>query len=213
MKYDAIFLDCDGVIFDSNDLKIKAFEKIANHLDSSIVSNFLNYTRKHFGSKTREEFFQYLLTLSNASNNKDHDEELSVMRENYGSICLELYMRANFTPNLNEFLDKHKSSDLYVVSASDQNELRSVFKARNIDDHFVEIYGNKNKKVEILKSLLSKYQRKETVMIGDSYGDMEAAELNNIPFIFMKTFSIASENEIEEMNLNSIKTILDLSEI
>ena len=54
MKYDLIILDCDGVIFNSNLLKIEAFKVSLEDFDNKAVLSFIEYLKKNFGSGSSE---------------------------------------------------------------------------------------------------------------------------------------------------------------
>ena len=85
-----------------------------------------------------------------------------------------------------EFLKKYFNQfDFAIVSGSDQKELRAVCKGRGIDSFFKMILGSPIEKKDNIATLLSdfKWDRNESLYIGDSNNDLEAAKANNIDFI------------------------------
>ena len=64
-KYDVYIFDCDGVIFNSNQLKIKAMKNSleANFSDSHLIKQCLNYFQLNFG-KSRFHHIEHFLKIS-----------------------------------------------------------------------------------------------------------------------------------------------------
>ncbi|WP_282776968.1 HAD family hydrolase [Phaeodactylibacter xiamenensis] len=79
----------------------------------------------------------------------------------------------------------HNSYRMHIVSGSDQNELRYICKELGISNYFLSIHGSPTPKTALVKNLLEKhdYSLDETVLIGDSINDYEAASTNNVLFI------------------------------
>jgi len=80
--------------------------------------------------------------------------------------------------------DNHKKYNLHVVSGSDGEELRYLCKALKIDDCFLSINGSPTHKNELVKNVLAanQYSANETILIGDSVNDYDAAEANGLNF-------------------------------
>ena len=49
-KYEIIILDCDGVIFDSNHLKLDAFRDALSKFHKDTVDDFIKYFKNNFGT-------------------------------------------------------------------------------------------------------------------------------------------------------------------
>ena len=48
-KYEIVIFDCDGVIFDTNNLKINAFKTSPSNFSDHHINEFLAYFAKNFG--------------------------------------------------------------------------------------------------------------------------------------------------------------------
>ena len=48
-KYKVLIFDCDGVIFDTTNLKLMAFQKVLKEYDEKHIKQFTNYFRSNFG--------------------------------------------------------------------------------------------------------------------------------------------------------------------
>ena len=115
--YDVIILDCDGVIFDSNSLKIDAFRRVLSQYSTRIVEDFINYFKNNFGTSRYslvKVFIEYFL--------KEEFDEIKYndILKRYGQECVGLYKDAEFTDHLIEFLDKYKYKN--YLSRKERNE-------------------------------------------------------------------------------------------
>jgi HAD superfamily hydrolase (TIGR01549 family) len=204
-NYKTIILDCDGVIFDSNNLKIDAFRDALNEFDVVIVDAFIKYFKNNFGTSR----YHLLRVFIEVFLKQDFDEKVyRDMLARYGQNCVILYDKSELTKYLLKFLNKYSDKNIFVASGSDQEELRVVFKNRNLDKYFVGIFGSPTKKSELVKNIVSK--NKNTVMIGDAKSDMLSAQNNKIDFIFMSEYSTNSDMK-KDSSLNSIRNLGDLT--
>jgi len=203
-NYDTVILDCDGVIFDSNYLKMDAFRDALNRYDQEIVEDFINYFKNNFGTSRyhlAKVFIKDFLKI-------EFSEKLyKNILDQYSKNCVLLYKKSDFTKNLLEFILEYKDKKLFVASGSAQDELREVFKNRDLRKYFIEIFGSPNKKSEIVKEIVDIYPN--SIMIGDAKSDMLASQENSIDFIFMKDYS-TNVNMKKDNTLRSINNLGDL---
>lgn len=203
-KYETIILDCDGVIFDSNTLKLDAFRDALSGFDKKIVDEFIEYFKNNFGTSRyhlARVFIEQFLK-------QEFDENLyKEILKKYSQNCIVLYERSNITESFLDFVETYKNKKLFIASGSDQEELREVFKNRDLDKYFVDIFGSPTKKSEIVRNIVAK--NSNVIMIGDAKSDMLAANDNEIDFIFMNDYSVSEEMK-EDKSLKSIKNLGDL---
>lgn len=198
--YDIYIFDCDGVILDSNQLKVEAmrqalFECIGAH---EKINECLDYFKRNFGTSRFNHiniFINDILTLSVSERKKAYDELLSC----YSVRCKQLYLKAELTPGILEFV-QGLSGKKYIASGSEQNELREVFKDRGLDLHFEKILGSPEAKVNLVANILSDTCF-NAVMFGDAISDMKAALDNSIDFIAYLPYSnVRDELVLESRN-------------
>ena len=203
-KYETIILDCDGVIFDSNYLKLDAFRDALGEFNQNIVDEFIGYFKNNFGTSRYylvEVFIKDFLK-------QDFDKKLyQEILTKYSQNCVILYEKSEITKNFLNFIKIYEDKKLFVASGSDQEELRIVFRTRGLEKYFVSIFGSPAKKSDIVKDIVS--INKNAVMIGDAKSDMKAAEDSKIDFVFMGEYSTSNEMK-EDINLNSINNLGDL---
>lgn len=187
-EFDVYVFDCDGVIFDSNELKINAMESALTALSFNRyqIEHCIDYFSKNFG-KSRfhhvDLFFSEYLSYSG-----NVDVLKTKLLNNFSMCCQTLYQTAEITPGFIEFIESLDGSK-YVASGSAQDELREVFKKRGIYKYFKDVLGSPTPKQKLLSDILSIERNKKVVMIGDAISDLEAAEQNNCQFIAYTPYS------------------------
>lgn len=188
-EYDIYIFDCDGVILDSNQLKIDAMERTLCTLafDKLRINQCINYFRNNFG-KSRFHHVEVFLNNYLTIEPEDNEEIKLQVLELFSKQCKELYIKADITPGFINFL---KSLDglKYIASGSEQYELRQVFEERGLDRYFVDIFGSPVSKEENIKSILGSVNNSNALMFGDAMSDFEAAQNNGIDFIAYIPFS------------------------
>ena len=205
-KYDIVILDCDGVIFDSNFLKVEAFKRVLSEYDPALVESFLEYFKNNFGT-SRYSLARVFLEEFVEVEFDEHTYRGILSR--FGDHCVRLYSEASYTASFLKFLEKYKNKDLFVASGSDGAELRAVFQQKKIAKYFKSIGGSPTKKTELVKVICDENHGKSIVMIGDAKSDFSACQDNNIAFVFMKEFSMSQEM-LRDTDLNSIFNLGDL---
>lgn len=182
-NYKIFIFDCDGVILDSNELKITAMEiAVSQHLPSQFVDDCVSYFRGNFG-KSRYHHVQYFVENIAEMIGEKKEQSYKLILDSYASQCYELYMKSSITEGFMEVL-RHIDGvgKSFVASGSDQTELQSVFENRGLSSKFISILGSPASKQDNIRSILQLHKGK-AVMFGDSSADLEAARINKIDFI------------------------------
>lgn len=213
-KFDIYIFDCDGVVLDSNQLKIdamqRALESTINNFDK--VKICVDYFRNNFGRSRFHHidvFIEKFLELDKAIENK---VKKSILEE-YSAQCKSLYLQSDITPGFIDFINQLNGKK-YIASGSEQQELRDVFKERGLNLYFDEIYGSPAKKSDLVENILKSNNSTNAVMFGDAISDLEASKNNGIEFIAFIPFSnVPDELTKRSMSYNYkiIKTWSELS--
>lgn len=212
-NYDVYIFDCDGVILDSNQLKIdamrNALELIVN--DSLQVSKCVDYFRNNFGRSRFHhiDVFVEQFLLVNTSFKAEVKERIL---NAYSYQCKSLYLKAELTPGFIDFIGLLKGKK-YIASGSEQQELRDVFTTRKLDTYFNDIYGSPTKKLDLVANILTLNSDKSAVMFGDALSDLEASQLNDIDFIAYTPFSNVPEELATKSQMANFRVIKAWSEI
>lgn len=192
-NYDVYIFDCDGVILNSNQLKIDAMHNALSALitDSVKVKACVDYFRVNFGCSRFHHvdiFIEQFLLLER----NNVTEIKQAILEAYSTQCKLLYLRAELTPGFIHFITKLKGQK-FIASGSEQQELREVFNARGLDIYFDGIYGSPTKKSELVAKILELSISNNAILFGDAVTDFEAAKVNNIDFIGYLPYSNVKE--------------------
>ncbi|MFE8102957.1 HAD hydrolase-like protein [Brenneria goodwinii] len=188
--YDVYIFDCDGVILDSNQLKLDAMKKALGEYPVQDIAACIDYFSKNFG-RSRYHHVEHFLKNFIRCSAENYQQKYDDIIFKYADFCLNLYKKAKVNTGFVDFISNVKS-DKYVASGSDENELKQVFAERGLDIYFSDIFGSPESKVNNVKKILERGYSKG-VMFGDALGDLIAAEKNNIDFIFLSDLSTAPE--------------------
>lgn len=195
-SYDIYIFDCDGVILDSNQLKIDAMEKALLSMVTDIekVSQCVDYFRNNFGKSRFHHVDVFVENILNLVGNEKLSIKESIL-QGYSSQCKALYLSAELTPGFMDLISSLQGKK-YIASGSEQQELRDVFKARNLASYFDDIFGSPAKKSDLVANILESNKQRNAIMFGDAISDLEAANNSEIDFIGYLPFSnIASKLE------------------
>jgi len=201
-----ILFDFDGVILDSMPIRDYGFEKIFENFNKDLVDRLLEYHNKN-GGLSRYVKIKYF--YNHILNQEVSDEEIACYAENFSIIMKkELVNKKYLIQNSLEFIkSSHKKYNMHIVSGSDEQELQYLCKKLEINNYFQSINGSPIHKNELVKSVLlkNKYLSDETILIGDSINDYEAAKEHYLDFY---GFNNRNLEEISDKYLESYKRLL-----
>jgi len=183
LQYDVIIFDSDGVILDSNDIKTDAFYQSVKEFGENNAKKFVEYHINHTGNSRYEKFdyfFRNILGRSIELKNKYITK--------YAELVHDLVTNAPITTGCIDFLDLLDGKEKYVISGTDEKELRSIYRKKELDKYFKAVYGSPSTKIEIIENHIS-YLGKKILFIGDSLVDYEAAKAFSFDFMFISKYS------------------------
>jgi phosphoglycolate phosphatase-like HAD superfamily hydrolase len=87
---------------------------------------------------------------------------------------------------------------MFIVSGSDQNELRYLCDEHVLSKYFKGIYGSPTPKVSLVCNILKSgiYKPEDCILVGDSINDFDAAKKNNISFLAFNNKEIDNLSDI-----------------
>ena len=205
--YSILIFDCDGVLIDSNNLKLEAAERILSDYPKEAVSGFIAHFRKSFGRSRYDLFREFVEDFLEQPFDQNLYDGLIAA---YGEKCSELYLKSPVIAGVEAFLSKNKGKTLYVASGGIESELKSVLSAHGLDHYFTEIYGSPPSKRENIAAIVKKYPGEKALMLGDAHTDFEAAQANDIDFLFCSKYTTDAEgmNVLQEKHgFKSVETL------
>lgn len=178
-----ILFDFDGVILDSMPIRDFGFREIFKEFEQKLVDKLIVYNNLNGGLSRYVKiryFYEELL------GKEISEEKVQEFAEKFSQIMRkELPNKKYMIKETIEFIEKyHSRYRLHIVSGSDGNELRFLCKKLGIDSFFLSIAGSPTPKKELVNNVLlnNSYKKDETVLIGDSINDYEAADMNGLDF-------------------------------
>lgn len=183
IKESIIIWDFDGVILNSNEIRNKGFEEVLREFPKNQVDDLMSYHHKN-GGLSRYVKFRYF--FEKIRGEKITEEEVIIWAKNFSGIVLKLLTDKNLINRevISYIRDYYKTKTMHIVSASDQNELRTICSIIEIDKYFKSIHGSPTTKIINVKKLitLNDYNSDDVLLIGDSINDRDAAISNDINF-------------------------------
>ncbi|MGM9928356.1 MAG: HAD family hydrolase [Bacillus sp. (in: firmicutes)] len=197
-----ILFDFDGVIIDSMSIKTEGFGKIFEEYGSDAVQALMDYHNLNGGLSRYVKikyFFEEILSIPYEENDiaRYADKFAEMMR-------VELNNPEHLISEVVQFIRDHQGTfHFHIVSGADEKELQYLCEQLNIAQYFKSIHGSPTHKNDLVKQLISDnhYEKNETILIGDSINDHEAAEVNGIDFYAYNNVALKpiSANYIESM--------------
>mgnify|MGYP005606962815 FL=1 len=178
-----VLFDFDGVIIDSMPIKTEGFRKVFEGFEPAAVEKLLDYHNLN-GGLSRYVKIKYF--FEDVLHTTIKDEEILNYAERFSQIIKkELTNKEHLIGEVVRFLKRNQEKyNFHIVSGADEKELRYLCKELGIADYFKSIHGSPVHKNDLVKQLLERegYNVSETVLIGDSINDHEAALVNGIGF-------------------------------
>lgn len=218
LNYDAVIFDCDGVILDSNSLKTGVFRQVleANGYPPDEVDAFSTHQQNNFGT-SRYRLFE---TLLEGRFGPKREVTLERLLEDFSLGCKAGYVLQPETPGLIAALDRAAEvAALYVVSGSDEVELRDVLALRGLAPRFADVFGSPANKVENIARVRAHLHASggpadpRLLFVGDAEADMNAALASDSDFVFMAAFSTVRKTLEPKVRAHGLPVIEDLREL
>ena len=178
-----IVLDFDGVIIESNDAKTEAFRHVfarfPEHLDAMMSFHFENISLSRFDK------FRYL--VRERLGRGDDPELLGELAASFTEFASARLVKVPFVRGALEFLREFASRvPLYLASVTPEKDLLATVEARRIGEFFRGLYGCPPwTKAGAVGDAIARENSTtgETILVGDSPGDLRAAMEAGVEFV------------------------------
>ena len=175
-------MDFDGTLVESNQIKDRAFETIFSEWPEHTKS-MMQWHLTHDSIERGEKFRYFVEEVLALPGQNDLIEKLS---SRFGQLTKEAIIECPYVKGAHEFLEYIRNrGSVYLVSATPQQDLNQIIKARGLSGNFKDLYGAPISKIETLKQIMlsENVSVDEILFIGDSAEDQQAAKLLGIRFI------------------------------
>lgn len=184
-KYTTFFWDFDGVILDSNAVREFGFKKVLERFSEEQVNQLLSFHRLNGGLSRYVKFrFFYEEILGESVS----EEQIKLLAEAFSEIMMQELTKPEYliAETVDYIKEKAKKVPMYIVSGSDQAELRYLCQELGLASFFKGIYGSPIPKIQLVQTILEKNTTivpSLSCLIGDSHNDWEAAQKNGLDFV------------------------------
>jgi phosphoglycolate phosphatase-like HAD superfamily hydrolase len=185
-EYKTLVFDCDGVVLNSNQLKIQAYYDVAIKFGASEVqAQALVDHHVRLGGISRYPKFEYF--LREIMQQVVTKQSMQDLLESFTAEVKRLLTDCEISPYLDHLRNENSDAKWMIVSGGDQAELREIFKQRGIDKLFdAGIYGSPdNKDVILAREIEIGNIAKPALFIGDSRYDHQASTNAGLDFVFL----------------------------
>ena len=192
-----VFWDFDGVLLRSNQVRDQGFAQVLASYPEDQVEQLMTYHRRN-GGLSRYVKFRYF--YEEVLGESLSEAKLLQLCDAFSGIMRDLLPNRELliTENIDRLRAAADRLDMYIVSGSDQTELRYLCGELGIADYFLGIYGSPIRKIDLVANVLAtkKYAKESCVLIGDSINDLEAARHNGISFIGYDDASLEEQSDL-----------------
>lgn len=200
---DVIFWDFDGVIMNSNAVRDEGFKLTLAEFPDNQVESLMDFHRKNGGLSRYVKFRYFFETIRGEELTESN---LKKWTTKFGAVMRKSLVNKDLLiKEIVDFIKVNQSSyTMYVVSGSDQEELRFLCNELEIAPFFKGIYGSPTPKIDLVENLLmtDNWSREDCFLVGDSINDEEAATKNGIRFYAYNNKSLAEYPQFKNEFLN-----------
>ncbi len=178
-----ILFDFDGVILNSMKIKGDGFVELFKKYPQEKVKLLETY---HYANGGVSRFEKIRYFFRDIGKTEISEPEVESLATQFGEIIAEkLFDTANLIADTIAYIQQNCDKyNCHIVSGAEHHELNNLCTHFKIADYFKSIEGSPTIKSDLIRNLLQKnsYQPHETILIGDSINDYEAARANGIAF-------------------------------
>lgn len=184
-KYSTFFWDFDGVILNSNAVREFGFRKVLENFPENQVEQLLDFHRRNGGLSRYVKFRYFYETIVGEPITESQVMELA---SSFSKIMMEELVKPVYLiAETVDYLQQNSSKvPMYIVSGSDQIELRFLCEKLGVASNFKGIYGSPTPKIKLVETILNENSSiilEEACLIGDAHNDYEAAQTNGLDFL------------------------------
>ena len=189
-EYKTLVFDCDGVVLNSNQLKIQAYYDVAIKFgaNKTQAQALVDYHVK-LGGISRYPKFEYF--LHEIMQQAVTEQAMQALLDSFTKEVKRLLTDCEIAPDLMRVREANLHAKWMIISGGDQAELRDIFQQRGIDKLFdAGIFGSPDNKDVILARELDAVNIVEPALfIGDSRYDHQASTNAGLDFVFLSAWT------------------------
>lgn len=180
-----IFWDFDGVIKDSVEIKKMAFVKLFETYGEDTKERIRQHHQANGGMSRFSKFPIYLNWIGEVAT----PERVNKLSEQFSKLVFQGVIDSPWVPGVEGYLRANKYRQTFIlVSATPQGELERIVDILELKKSFTLTFGAPISKAEAIQTTLlkSNVPSESALMIGDAVADLEAAKINQVPFLLRR---------------------------
>ncbi|MBE8597079.1 HAD family hydrolase [Xenorhabdus sp. BG5] len=193
-----VFFDCDGVLIDSNNIKLAAVSDALYDLPQSVLMCCLQNFKMNFG-RSRIWHFEAFYRIANPSGVTEH-HFIHDRIQRYEKYLKEHYILSLAVNGAKPLLEKLTSAGItcLVISGGKETEIKTILNQVGLSHYFKQIVGSPVVKEQAISTFLTQYQctPEQTVFFGDAQADAQAAMTGQVPFLFVRQHALVESSVI-----------------
>ncbi len=198
-----VAFDCDGVLFDSIDANIAYYNQILKYFGKPLLtSELLEYANMHTGDEVIARLFE----------NKESFQAAQIYRKQMGYFRFIPIMKLE--PHLISLMEWLNPKTRTAIATNRADTIQAVLEEFSLVKYFDLVVGSADvarpkPDPEILNKILDHFDAdpRQTVYVGDSLLDEQAAKAAGVPFVAYDNPSLSAEYHIQ--SLDELKTLLN----
>ena len=200
-----VFWDFDGVIKDSLEVKGTAFARLFNSASPELVLRILAHHAANGGMSRYEKIPLYMQW----SGEVPTETKVLQLCKKMESLVTEAVVSSPWVPGVEVLLRNNPYGQMFVVvSATPLSELTFILKRLNLAKCFLAIYGAPASKADVIAIIMQDQHlaREDCLMIGDAQTDLDAARVNDVPFLLRRHDGNAEVmRDVEGLSINDFE--------
>jgi phosphoglycolate phosphatase-like HAD superfamily hydrolase len=206
-------LDCDGIIFNSNQLKTQAYRSTLSELGCT-TEDISKFVSLHLSDVSVSRFVKFKKFFADILQDTEAETKTEQALEGYSRNCLKLYSELTPESGAMAFLENITipTENKYVISGGAQTELNHVFEQHQILTKFNKVLGSPTTKIDHLSKILDETNilPEEVLFIGDGWTDFKTSKAVGCHFCFLKEMSDWDDNVKQMKGFEDMVTICDV---
>ena len=194
-SYDFVFLDFDGVIKDSVEVKADIFEQLFSPYGEEIAKRVRSHHEIN-GGMTRYEKLPLYLEWAGVRLNPNTIDEFATR---FSSLAKIGVIDSPWVVGMPDYLiNSAEKKQFLLVTATPQKEIEEILGVLNIRQCFRQVVGSPPNKTIAVATMMRncKIKPESAVFVGDSICDYQAAIDNGLAFILRRTSLNRTAQEI-----------------
>lgn len=197
--FDLVCLDLDGVLVDSNQLKLDCMREALSGFDPHRVSGFVEEFRASFGRDRREHFRRF-----HAHHLGRPASEFIAFLDRHAGVYADLlatrYTRVPLCAHAGDLVRMlaARHVPLCVLTGTPTHEAERVLRHHGLGTHLAAVVGGEQPKPEGLRRVIEAAGAAPsgTVLVGDGAADLRAARSVGAAFVFVQRYALVDAGEV-----------------